>query len=94
MDPRNCIKFCVKNEIKCARTFEMLIAAFSESTMSRTQVQSWSKRFKEAREDVNNNARPGRPSTSTTDENIDAVKKMILDNHRITIREVADDVGL
>ena len=24
MDQRNCIKFCVKNEIKCARTFEML----------------------------------------------------------------------
>ena len=23
MDQRNCIKFCVKNEIKCARTFEM-----------------------------------------------------------------------
>ena len=34
------------------------------------------------------------PSTSTTDENIEAVKKMILDNCRITIREVADDVGI
>ena len=28
-----------------------------------------------------------------TAENIEAVKKMILDNCRITIREVADDVG-
>ena len=41
---------------------------------------------------VNNDANPGRPSTPTTDENIEAVKKIILDNHRITIREVADDV--
>ena len=31
---------------------------------------------------------------STTGENIEAVKKMILDNWRITIREIADDVGL
>ena len=31
---------------------------------------------------------------STTDENIEAVKKMILDNRRIDIREVADDVGI
>ena len=32
---------------------------------------------------------------STTDENFDAVKKMILDYpRRITIREVADDVGI
>ena len=50
--------------------------------------------FKEYREDVNDDARPGRPRTSTTDENIKAVKKMILLNHRITIREVADDVGI
>ena len=49
---------------------------------------------KECREDVNDNARSSRPSTSTTDENIEAVKKMILDNRRITIREVVKDVGI
>ena len=41
MDQRNCIKFCVENEIQCARTFEMLTAASGEATMSRTQVQLW-----------------------------------------------------
>ena len=43
MDQSNCIKFVVKNEINCARTFEMLTVAFGESTtrMSRTQVQLW-----------------------------------------------------
>ena len=94
MDQRTCIKFCVKNEIKCARTFEMLTVAFGESTLSRTQVQLWYNRFKEGREDINDDARPGRPSTSTTDKNIEAVKKRILDNSGITIREVADDVGI
>ena len=49
--------------------------------MSRTQVQLRYNRFKEGQEDVNDNARPNRPSTSTTDENIEAVKKWI------TIRE-------
>ena len=67
--------------------------AFGESTMSRTQVQLWYNRFKERREDVNNNACPGRPRTSTADENIEAVKK-ILDNRRITIREAVDDVDI
>ena len=63
-------------------------------TISRTQVQLWYNRSKEGREDVNDYAHPGRPNTSTTDENIEAVKKMILDNPRITIREVVDDVGI
>ena len=80
MNQRNWIKFCVKNEMKYARTFKILTVAFGESTMSRTQVQLWYKRFKESREDINNDARPGRPSKSTNDENIKAVKKMILDN--------------
>ena len=74
-----------KSKLNCARTFEMLTVAFSESTVSRTQVQLCYNRFKEDREDVNDDARPGRPSMSTADENIEAVKKMILHNHRITI---------
>ena len=79
---KNCIKFCVKNEIKCAKTFEMLIVAFGESTtMSRTQVQLRHNRFKEGQEDVNDDACSGCPNTSITAKNIEAVKKMILKNH-------------
>ena len=36
----------------------------------RTQVQSRYNRFKEGREDANDDVRPGRPSATTTDENI------------------------
>ena len=49
---------------------------------------------KEGREDVNDDARSGRPSASTRDENIEACMKIDLDSRRITIREVADDVGI
>ena len=66
----------------------MLTVVFSESTMSKTQVHLWCKRFKESREDVNDDARPGRLRKSTTDENIEALKKMIFDNCRITTTEL------
>ena len=59
--------------------------------MSITQVQLWYNRFKKDREDFNDDARRGRPITPTIDEIIEIVKEMILDNRRITIREVADD---
>ena len=64
-----------------------MAVSFGESSNSRTQVQLWYNRFKEGREDVNNDVRRSRRSTSTTEENIEAVKKMILNNRRITIRE-------
>ena len=53
----NFIKFCVKNEIKFTRTFEMFTVAFGVSIMSRTQIQLWYNGFREGREDVKDDAR-------------------------------------
>ncbi|UYV78503.1 hypothetical protein LAZ67_16001800 [Cordylochernes scorpioides] len=94
MDQRTCIKFCVKNEIKCADAFRMLTVAYGESTLDRCNVYRWYKMFSEGREDVNDEERAGRPSTSTTDEKINEVEKMILANRRITVREVAEDLNI
>ena len=67
----------------------MMTVTFGESTMSRTQVQLWYNWFKECR-DINDNTRPGSSSTSTSDKNIEAVKKMILHNRRINIIPCSD----
>ena len=72
----------------------MLNIAFGESAMSKTRVYEWYKRFQEGREEVEDDERPGRPSTSTTDENVEKVKEMIMNDRRITIREVANEVGI
>ncbi|UYV80443.1 K02A2.6-like [Cordylochernes scorpioides] len=94
MDQRTCIKFCVKNEIKCADAFRMLTVAYGEATLDRSNVYGWYKMFSEGREDVNDEERAGRPSSSTTDEKINEVEKMILANRRITVREVAEDLNI
>ncbi|UYV77594.1 hypothetical protein LAZ67_15001657 [Cordylochernes scorpioides] len=94
MDQRTCIKFCVKNEIKCADAFRMLTVAYGEATLDQSNFYRWYKMFSEGREDVNDEERAGRPSTSTTDEKINEVEKMILANRRITVREVAEDLNI
>ena len=43
---------------------------------------------------MNDDARPGRPSTSATNVNAEAVNKIVMENRRITLREVAQDVGI
>lgn len=45
------------------------------------------------RADVNDEERAGLPSTSTTDENIDEVKKIALAIHRI-VREISEDLSI
>ena len=58
----------------------MLTVAFGESTMSRIQIPLRYNQFKKGRKDVNDHPRLGRLNTSTTDENIKAVKKVIFDS--------------
>ena len=50
--------------------------------------------FAEGREDVHDEERAGRPRTSTTDENIDELKKIVLVHRRITVREVVEDLNI
>ncbi|UYV61210.1 rl [Cordylochernes scorpioides] len=72
----------------------MLTVAYGEATLDRSNVYRWYKMFSEGREDVNDEERAGRPSTSTTDEKINEVEKIILANRRITVREVAEDLNI
>ncbi|XP_018347274.1 PREDICTED: uncharacterized protein LOC108751537 [Trachymyrmex septentrionalis] len=72
----------------------MLTVAYGESTLSKKNVYKWYKLFQEGRENVNDEPRSGRPSTSKTDENVQEVKEIVLKNRRITIREIADDLNI
>ena len=69
----------------------MLTKAYGESAMSKTRVYKWYKCFQDGREDVEDDERP---STSTTDANVEKVQEMVMNDRWITIREVADDVGI
>ena len=62
--------------------------------MSRTQCYELFKRFKVGRMSVGEDPRPGRPSTSTNDDYVNRVRAVIRANRRLTVREVADEVGI
>ncbi len=93
MDRRIHIKFCYKIVIKCNKVLEMLSNASGESTASKTRIYKWDNSFQDACEDIEDEECMGHPST-TIDENVKKMEKMIMKGHRITVREVADDVGI
>ena len=72
----------------------MLQKCFGESNLSRTQVFVWHKAFREGREVVENLPYASRPSTSVNDDNIEKVKKILLGNRRVGIREVAEALNI
>lgn len=94
MQQRVCIKFCVKNGFNGAKTLEMLEKCFGNDSLKKTAVYQWHERFTLGRESVEDDERSGRPSTSKTDENIAKVKEILVENRKLTIRELADDLNI
>ena len=62
--------------------------------MSHTQCYEWFKNFKEGRTSVSEDPRPGRPCTSTDDRSVERVREMISWNSRLTVRGVAEEIGI
>ncbi|CAF5161705.1 unnamed protein product, partial [Rotaria sp. Silwood1] len=54
----------------------------------------WAKWFREGREEVEDEARPGRPVTETTTENIEQIRRLIDDDPYSTIEELQEQTGL
>ncbi|XP_018059080.1 PREDICTED: putative uncharacterized protein FLJ37770 [Atta colombica] len=72
----------------------MLGNCFGSDTLKKTAVYEWHERFKSGRESVEDDERNGRPSTSKIDENINKVREMLINNRKLTIRELAEDLNI
>ena len=94
VEQRSAIKFCLRNKISVAETFRMLQKAVGDLTMSQKNVSKWYKDFKEGRERIDNLERPGRPSTSTDEQNVNQIKELVHKNRQLTIRDLADTIGI
>ena len=94
VEQRSAIKFCLRNEISVAKTFRVLQNAFGDLSMSQKNVCKWYKNFKEGRERVDDLERPGRPSTSTDEQHVNQIKELVHKNRRLTIKDLADTIGI
>ena len=63
-------------------------------TRSKTCFFEWHRRFKDGREEVEDDYRSKRPSTSRTDENVGLVRQKERSDRRLTVRMIADGLGM
>jgi hypothetical protein len=73
IEQRGYIQFCHKLDKTATKTYQMLLLAYGDETMSRARVFKWFKRFKECRKTLENDEREGRPSTSRNEEMIQKI---------------------
>ena len=93
MEQRENIKFCVKLEKKFAETYELMKKVYGDDCMSRTQVYTWFTGFKNGREDLNDDLRPGRPEVSNRAELVEKVREIIGIDANFTTRMSAEELN-
>jgi transposase len=89
-----CIKFCQRFGDSKAETIQKIQQAFGDDAMGATQIKEWFNRFKDGCKLAESDQRFGRPSTSRNANVIEIVCSLILEDCRLTIREIADEVGI
>ncbi|CAF5140816.1 unnamed protein product, partial [Rotaria sp. Silwood1] len=68
-----------------------LTIAFGDEAPPYATVSRWAQWFREGREEIEDEARPGRPVTETTDENIEQIRDAINDDPYVTIKELQEN---
>ena len=72
----------------------MIQKTFVDESMGITQIKEWYKRFKNSRTSVDSDPRSGRPSLTTTPENIERVRLAIESDRRSTVSELENDLWI
>ena len=88
------MKFLTNENVGPNEIWRRLRAQYGESKLSKTQVKFWHKEFRGGRDAMQNTSHQRRPRTSTTPENIAAVRDLIEGDRRLTVVEICQELGI
>ena len=71
-----------------------MVATLRDTAPSYATVKKWAAHFKMGNESLEDDVRRGQPTTATTEENIDHVHKVVMDDRRLTVNQIAHSVGI
>ena len=88
------IKFSVKLGESATVTYEKFQRTCGEHSLSRAQVFRWNKSFLGGREQVEEEPRAGRHSTSKMEDNVERVRSLVRSDRRLTLRMISRELNL
>ena len=88
------LKFLVRLGKTPTEALKLLQDVYGDNTMSRTPLFEWHRRFKEGREEVEDDHRSWRPSTSRTDKNVERVRQKVPSDRHLSVTMIADELDM
>jgi len=68
-------------------------AVYGDQALSRSNVFRWYGRFRDGREDVEDDPSSGRPTERRNDNNVEKISQLVLQNRHLLQRMLADEVN-
>jgi hypothetical protein len=87
---RGVIRFLFAEVVKLVEIIRGKQAQYGDNCLSRSKIYEWIDHFKKGRTSVCDEERSERPSASRTEINIQAVERMVRENRRITVDDIAE----
>lgn len=88
------VKFLSKLGWSKSDTFKSIKQVYGDNCPTRQTIYSWYHQFVHGRESIQDDHRDGRPSTANNEENVSAIREMIEHDRRLTVRIIAETLGI
>ena len=72
----------------------MVNAAYGDQALSRSNIFRWYGRFRDGREDIEDDPRSGRPTECRNDNNVEMISQLLRQNRHLSLRMLADEVNI
>ena len=91
---RAVIKFLTKEGAKAKEIHRRMADVYGDSSPKYSTVAKWSAECKRGRDSLEDDPRPGRPADVISQEMIYRVERLVLNNRRIKVAELASECGI
>jgi len=94
MEQRANIKFCFKLGKTAQETFTSMKNVYGDQCLFRAQVFRWFARFRDGREDLEDDKRSPKPRTSRNETNIEKVSQILRSDRCVSARLIEEMTGI
>lgn len=91
---RAVIKFLTKKGLSSNQILQELQGVYHDEAPSRRTVERWHHEFLHGRISLHDDKHPGRPTSSTSGDNVDAVHRLVLEDPRVRVKVIAETLHI
>ena len=94
IEHRAVIKFLTLENVSPSDIVQRMQNVYGQASPSYATVKRWAAEFKRGRTSLLDDQRSGRPCSATSDQKVDQVSKIVENDRRVKVREIAGETAL